>query len=59
MYDTSAYLKVSYYYERYIDQDKLKICKKWCNDFNYANGALREIVKQNRINIVCKNKSLT
>jgi len=45
MYDTSAYLKVRYHFERYIDQDKLKICKKWCNDFNYANGALREILE--------------
>jgi len=44
MYDTSAYLKVRYHFERYIDQDRLKICKKWCNDFNYANGALREII---------------
>lgn len=45
IYDTCAYIKVSYYFERYIDQDKLKICKKWCNDYKYANGALREIIK--------------
>jgi mRNA-degrading endonuclease YafQ of YafQ-DinJ toxin-antitoxin module len=44
LYDTFAYLKVRYQFERYIDQEKLKICKKWCNDFNYANSALKEII---------------
>jgi len=44
LYESRSHLKVKYYYERYIDKDKLKICKKWCNDYNYANGALREII---------------
>ncbi len=44
-YDTSAYLKVRYHFTRYVDQEKLKTCRKWCDDFNYANGALREIKK--------------
>ncbi len=43
VYDTHAMLKVRYYFERYIDKEILKKCKKWCNDFNYAHGALREI----------------
>jgi len=45
LYNTWAYLKVRYHFTRYVDQEKLKICKKWCNDFNYANEALREIIK--------------
>lgn len=43
MHSTRAFLKVRYYFTKYVDQNGLKTAKKWCDDFNYANGALREI----------------
>jgi hypothetical protein len=39
--DTYAMFKHEYYFDRYMDASKKKQCTKWCNDFNYANHALK------------------
>jgi hypothetical protein len=43
--ETHALLKIEYYFEKYIDPQKKKHCRKWCDDFNYANNALKEARK--------------
>ena len=43
-YETVAFMKTPYYFQRYYPEEKFKICRKWCEDFNYANSALREII---------------
>lgn len=44
-HDTHAMMKNQYYFNRYMDNEKKKRCKKWCEDFNYANKALMEYHK--------------
>ena len=43
LYEDSTYamFKYEYYFDRYLDPSKKKQCTKWCNDFNYANHALK------------------
>jgi hypothetical protein len=43
LYEDSTYamFKYEYYYDRYLEASKKKQCKKWCEDFNYANHALK------------------
>lgn len=43
--DSYAFLKSEYHFDRYINPEVKKHCKKWCFDFNYANNALKEIHK--------------
>jgi hypothetical protein len=43
--ETYASLKFEYYFDRYINAEVKKHCKKWCFDFNYANDALKKIHK--------------
>ena len=42
--DTYAMFKYEYYFDRYLDASKKKQCRKWCEDFNYANHALKEVI---------------
>jgi len=44
-HDSHAMFKFEYYFDRYLDSGLKKQCKKWCDDFNYANYALKEIKK--------------
>jgi hypothetical protein len=41
--DNHAMFKFEYYFDKYLDSDLKRRCKKWCNDFNYANTALQKI----------------
>jgi len=41
-----AMLKYIYMFERYLNQGVLRSCKKWCNDFNYAQEALQKITNK-------------
>lgn len=40
-----AMIKNIYHFDRYIDNEKWKQCKKWCFEYNYARNALKEIKK--------------
>ncbi|SRR5258706_8618442 len=44
--DSHAMMKFIYHFEKYIDPKIKKMCKKWCDDFNYANHALELITKK-------------
>jgi len=38
-----AMLKYIYPFSKYLDPKLLSKCRKWCNNFNYANNALQEV----------------
>ena len=38
-----AMLKSMYYFRKYLEPGLKRRCVKWCDDFNYANHALKEI----------------
>jgi len=40
-----AMFKFEYHFDRYLQPELKKRCKKWCSDFNYANYALKESKK--------------
>jgi len=42
---TYAMFKYDYTFDRYLEPKLKKYCKDWCFKFNYANNALRKIVK--------------
>lgn len=42
---TYAMFKYDYTFDRYLDPKLKKYCKDWCFKFNYANNALKKIVK--------------
>jgi hypothetical protein len=37
---THAMLKTIYFFEKYLEPGLKRRCRKWCDDFNYANHAL-------------------
>jgi hypothetical protein len=41
--NTWAMFKFEYHFDRYLKPELKKRCKKWCDDFNYANHALKKI----------------
>jgi hypothetical protein len=43
---TYASFKYIYYWDRYLDPKTKKLCKGWCEKFNYANTALKKILEQ-------------
>jgi hypothetical protein len=43
---THAMMKHMYYFDRYIPSEKKKKCRKWCEDFNYANDALERVTRK-------------
>lgn len=46
--NSHAMLKSMYYFEKYLDPEIRKRCKRWIDDFNYANHAL-ELVKGKKV----------
>ena len=41
-----AMMKFIYHFEKYIDPQIKRRCKKWCDDFNYTNHTLELITKK-------------
>ena len=41
--DNYAMMKFVYHFDKYLDPEMKKRCRKWCDNFNYANNALKEI----------------
>ena len=44
--DNYAMMKHIYWFEKYLEPGLKKRCRKWCEDFNYANHALEEVTKK-------------
>ena len=45
-HDTHAMIKHIYFIEKYIEPGIKRKCRKWCDDFNYANNAMELITKK-------------
>lgn len=43
--DNYAMFKFVYHFDRYLEAGLKRRCRKWCDDFNYANNALKESKK--------------
>lgn len=41
--DNHAMLKSIYWFEKYLEPGTKRRCKKWCDDFNYAQNALEKL----------------
>lgn len=42
-HDDYAMFKSQYYFEKYLNPEVKRRCRKWCDDFNYANHALKQL----------------
>ena len=42
-HDSYALFKYLYFFDHYVDPNIKRRCKKWCDEFNYANYALKRI----------------
>ncbi|MFT3749120.1 MAG: hypothetical protein QM768_12415 [Agriterribacter sp.] len=56
--DNHAMLKSMYYFEKYIDPAIKRRCKKWCDDFNYANHAMELITKKKETFVPVKEEDM-
>ena len=53
-----AMMKFIYHFEKYIEPQTKRRCKKWCEDFNYANHALELITKKKETFIPIKEEDM-
>ena len=53
-----AMTKFIYHYEKYLDPDIKKRCKRWCENFNYANHALELVTKKKETFIPVKDEEM-
>jgi hypothetical protein len=53
-----AMMKFIYHFEKYIDPQIKKRSKKWCEDFNYANHALKLITKKKEVFVPVKEEEM-
>jgi hypothetical protein len=44
-HDSHAMFKYLYYFDHYLKPELKKRCRKWCDEFNYANNALERVIK--------------
>lgn len=56
--DNHAMMKFIYHFEKYIEPQIKRRCKKWCEDFNYANHALELITKKKEIFVPVKEEEM-
>lgn len=53
-----AMLKTNYFYEKYLEPGLKRKCKKWCDDFNYANHALLLFTNKKEIFVPVKEEDM-
>lgn len=56
--DNHAMTKFIYHFEKYLEPGLKKRCKKWCDDFNYANHALELVTKKKEKFIPVKDEDM-
>ena len=56
--DNYAMTKFIYHFEKYLEPGLRRRCKKWCDDFNYANHALEEVTKKKEKFIPVKDEDM-
>ena len=50
--------KFIYHFEKYLEPVLKRRCKKWCDDFNYANHSLEEVTKKKEKFIPVKDEDM-
>ena len=53
-----AMMKFIYYYKKYLNPEIKRRCKKWCDDFNYANHAMELITKKKETFVPVKEEDM-
>jgi hypothetical protein len=53
-----AMMKFIYHYEKYLDPELKKRCKRWCENFNYANHALELVTKKKEVFVPVKEDDM-
>jgi hypothetical protein len=53
-----AMMKYIYHFEKYLEQELKKKCRRWCDNFNYANHALEMITKKKEVFIPVKEEDM-
>jgi hypothetical protein len=53
-----AMMKFIYHYQKYLEPDLKKRCKRWCENFNYANHALELVTKKKEVFIPVKEDDM-
>lgn len=56
--DNHAMMKFIYHFEKYLEPQLKRRCKKWCEDFNYANHALEMVTKKKEIFVPVKEEEM-
>jgi hypothetical protein len=53
-----AMMKFIYHFEKYLEPELKKRCKRWCENFNYANHALESVTNKKEIFIPVKEEDM-
>lgn len=53
-----AMTKFIYHYEKYLEPELKKRCKRWCENFNYANHALELVTKKKEVFVPVKKEDM-
>ena len=53
-----AMMKYVYHFDKYLEPQIKKRCRRWCENFNYANHALEEVTKKKETFIPVKEEEM-
>jgi hypothetical protein len=56
--ENHAMMKFIYYFEKYLEPGLKKKCKRWCENFNYANHALELVTKKKETFVPVKEEDM-
>jgi hypothetical protein len=56
--DNHAMMKFIYHFEKYLEPGLKRRCKRWCENFNYANHALELITNKKEVFIPVKEEDM-
>jgi hypothetical protein len=51
-------MKFIYYFEKYLAPETKKRCKRWCENFNYANHALELVTNKKEVFVPIKDEDM-
>lgn len=57
-HDNHAMMKFEYYFDKYLDSTIKRKCRKWCDDFNYANHTIALITTKKEKFIPIKDEDM-
>lgn len=57
-HENHAMMKFEYYFDKYLDSNVKRKCRKWCDDFNYANHAIALVTNKKEKFIPIKEEDM-